>query len=275
MPTWARLPSLTAENLSDNILAESVLTESSASESVVSGRPTLSDIRLSVVVTVYTETFSINKTIETLLREDRGYIEEILLVVSPKATEDTFGICFAWLALDPRIKIVLQKKNPGIGWAYREGMQAASGNYVALMAADLETEPATVDRMVDKILETGCDEVVANRWMQGGGFVNYDPLKLVLNWIFQAVFKVLFWTRIGDLTFGFKILSKELTEAIAWEGTLHEICIETTVKPIRMGAHVEQVPTKWVGREEGASVNTFFRNFRYVRTAFKTLLSRT
>jgi glycosyltransferase involved in cell wall biosynthesis len=259
----------------DKYLDKSSLTETTANEGVTSGRFFLSEMRLSVVVTVYSETFSINETIETLLRRDRGYIKEILLVVSPKASGETFGICHKWEAQEPRVKILVQKNNPGIGWAYREGMQAASGNYVALMAADLETEPAAVDRMVDKILETQCDEVVANRWMPGGRFVNYDPVKLVLNWIFQAVFKVLFWTRIGDLTFGFKILSKALTEAIAWEGTLHEICIETTVKPIRMGFHLEQVPTVWVGRREGTSVNAFFRNFRYVRTAFKTLFSRT
>lgn len=262
-------------SLTDKILNKNSSTETSANHGVTSGRLSFSEIRLSVVVTVYTETFSIDETIETLLRQDRGYIKEILLVVSPKASEETFGICRKWEAREPRVKILVQKNNPGIGWAYREGMQAASGNYVALMAADLETEPAAVDRMVAKIVETDCDEVVANRWMRGGGFVNYDPVKLVLNWIFRTVFRVLFWTRIGDLTFGFKILSRPLIEAIAWEGTLHEICIETTVKPIRMGCHLEQVPTVWVGRREGASVNTFFRNFRYVRTAFKTLLGRT
>ncbi|MGC1687190.1 MAG: glycosyltransferase family 2 protein [Candidatus Acidiferrales bacterium] len=237
-------------------------------------KPSLAEIQLSIVVTVYTETFSINETIETLLRRDRGYIKEILLLASPRASQETFEICGKWEAREPRVKLVVQKNNPGIGWAYREGMQAASGNYVALMAADLETNPETVDVMVQKIVDTGCDEVVANRWMQGGKFVNYDPIKLVLNWVFQEFFKVLFWTRIGDLTFGFKILSKELIQSIQWEGTLHEICIETTVKPIKMRFHVDQVPSVWIGRREGRSVNTFLRNFRYVRTAFHVLLGR-
>jgi dolichol-phosphate mannosyltransferase len=234
----------------------------------------LSEIRLSVVVTVYTETFSIHETIRTLLSLDRGYISEILLVVSPKSSAETFAICKEWQEREPRVKILVQKNNPGIGWAYREGMQAATGNYVALMAADLETDPAAVDRMVAKIVETGCDEVVANRWMRGGKFENYDPIKLVLNWIFQNSFKLLFWTDIGDLTFGFKILSKRVVDAIQWTGTLHEICIETTVKPIKMGFYVEQVPAVWIGRREGRSVNTFFRNFRYVRTASDVLFSR-
>src|SRR5579864_792570 len=163
-----------------------------------------SNIHLSVVVTVFSETFSINETLDILQKNDRGYIREILLLISPRASEEAFNICRERAAKDPRVKVVVQKNNPGIGWAYREGMEAATGNYVALMAADLETEPAAVDRMVEKIVETGCDGVIANRWLPGGGFTNYDPLKYVLNWIFQKGFKALFWTKLGDLTFGFK-----------------------------------------------------------------------
>ena len=232
----------------------------------------LNTIKLSIVVTVYSEIFSIHETLDTLLGRDRGYIQEILLVVSPRASEETFAICRRWEASEPRVKVIVQRNNPGIGWAYREGMHAAKGNYVALMAADLETEPAAVDRMVQKVVETGCDEVIANRWLPGGGFTNYDPLKLVFNWIFQKAFRLLFWTRIGDFTFGLKLLSKQVAEAVEWEGTAHEICIETTVKPLKRGYYLEQVPTVWVGRREGRSVNTFFKNFRYVRLGLKVLI---
>ena len=95
--------------------------------------------------------------------------------------------------------MVAQQNNPGIGWAYREGMQAARVQLRGALMAEraAQTEPAAVDRMVQKVVETGCDEVIANRWMAGGGFTNYDPLKLFLNWIFQKAFRVLFWTRIG------------------------------------------------------------------------------
>jgi dolichol-phosphate mannosyltransferase len=231
----------------------------------------LSRIRLSVVVTVFSETFSLRETIDILLGGDRGYIHEIILLTSPRASQETFAICRECEKRDPRIRTVIQINNPGIGWAYREGMQAATGNYVALMAGDLETEPAAIDRMVDKILATGCDGVIANRWLPGGGFTNYAPLKLVLNWIFQKIFSVLFWTKLGDLTFGFKILSRRVVEQVQWESTLHETCIETTVKPLKMGFYIEQVPSVWVGRREGVSVNGFFRNFRYVRLALKVL----
>jgi hypothetical protein len=240
-------------------------------DSRTGGAPS-TQVQLSIVVTVFSETFSIRETVDILLGRDRGYIKEIILLVSPRASDETFAICRECAEKDPRIRILVQKSNPGVGWAYREGMQAATGNYVALMAADLETEPAAVDRMVERILQTGCDGVIANRWLPGGGFTNYDPTKYVLNWIFQAFFKFLFWTKIGDLTFGFKILSKQITDSIDWQGTLHETCIETTIKPLKQGFRLEQIPSVWVGRKEGTSVNTFLKNFRYVEMAFKTLL---
>jgi dolichol-phosphate mannosyltransferase len=234
----------------------------------------LGHIKLSIVVTVFTETFSVRETVDILLGRDRGYIHEIILLTSPRASKETFEVCRECERRDSRVRTVVQQKNPGLGWAYREGMQAATGNYVALMSGDLETEPAAIDRMVDKIIETGCDGVIANRWLPGGGFTNYDPIKLVLNWIFQKSFRVLFWTRLGDLTYGFKILSRPIVENVHWEGTLHEICIETTVKPLKKGYRIDQVPSTWVGRREGRSANTFLRNFRYVGLALKILVGR-
>ncbi len=232
------------------------------------------DIALSVVVTVFSETFSLVETVQRILKNDRGYIKEIILSVSPRSSDECMSICRDLTKKNDLICLHVQKNNPGVGWAIREGMELATGNYIALLSADLETEPEAVDRMVKKIEETGCQLVIGNRWLKGGGFVNYDSIKLVLNWGFQLIFKLLYRTKLGDLTYGFKILNKDLANRIHWEGILHEIYIETTVKPLKMGGHVEQVPTVWIGRKEGESKNTFIRNFRYVRLALSVLFSR-
>ncbi len=230
-------------------------------------------VRLSVIVTVYSETFSLVESIERLIKRDRGYINEIILVISPKSSPECLDICQQMDQKFGFLKLHMQQQNPGVGWAIREGMAIATGNYVALLSADLETEPEAVDRMVRKIEETGCDGVIGNRWLKGGGFQNYDPVKLILNWGFQYIFRVLYLTRLGDLTYGFKILRKEMISRIKWEGVMHEIYIETTVKPLKLGFRMEQVPTVWIGRREGESQNTFLRNFRYVRLALYVLIA--
>lgn len=234
----------------------------------------LSAIQLSIVVTVYSETFSVRETVERLLRDNRGYIHEILFVISPHSSEESFAVCRLLEKKYPLCKVHIQKHPKGVGWAYREGMSIAQGNYIALMSGDLETEPEAVDRMVRKIEETGVDCVIASRWRPGGGFVRYDRIKLVLNWLFQKIFRILYWTKLTDLTYGFKVLKKEAANAIQWEGTLHEIFIETTVKPLRAGFTFAEVPSVWIGRKEGVSKNNFWRNFRYIRLALKTLLTQ-
>lgn len=153
-----------------------------------------------MVVTVYSETFSVIETVERLFKNDRGYLKEILLVIAPKSSNESFRICEALADAHPLVRVYVQKTNPGLGWAYREGMAAAKGNYVGLMSGDLETEPEAIDRMVRKVEETACDGVIANRWLSRNGFRNYDKLKLVLNWLFQRIFKLLYATSLGDLT---------------------------------------------------------------------------
>lgn len=224
-------------------------------------------LRLSVVVSVYNETESLRETLRRVRAADKGFIYEIILAVSPKSSPRCLEICRE-IAAAPQVKVHIQTRVPGVGWAFREAIALATGTHVVLLSADLETEPEAAQRMVDKVLETGCDGVIGNRWLKGGGFVNYDRFKYVLNWIFQKAFSLLYWTRLGDLTYGYKLLSKEICDSIEWEGVLHEYYIETTVKPLKAGFHLEQIPTIWIGRKEGASANTFWRNFRYVKMAF-------
>jgi len=224
---------------------------------------------LSVVVTVYTETFSIVETVERVMKNDQGHLVEILLVVAPKASPETFRICHELVAQYPIVTMHVQNTGPGVGRALKEGMLLAKGDFIAIMSGDLETEPEAVQRMYDKAIETGADVVVGNRWLKGGGFVNYDKFKLILNWFFQKMFRVIYRTRIGDLTYGFKLFKKSVVHAIEWESPFHEMYIETTVKPLKMGYRLEQVPTIWIGRREGESVNTFWRNFGYVKLALR------
>jgi len=227
------------------------------------------DLALSVVVTVYTESVSVIETVDRLLKNDRGGLREILLVVSPRSSKETMQICENLAASHSMVRLHIQQKVPGVGLALQEGMKLATQDCVAIMSGDLETEPEAVERMFQKMKETGADVVIGSRWDKGGGFQNYDRIKYVLNWIFQKMFKVIYRTHINDLTYGFKILRKHVIDSIEWESSFHEIYIETTIKPLKKGYHLEQVPTVWIGRREGQSVNTFFRNFGYVKLALK------
>ena len=231
----------------------------------------MENIELSVIITVYSEEKSLAETVAILFKNDTGYIREILLVVAAASSAACQEVCRRLATEDHRVIVVPQKNNQGVGWAIREGFSAARGNYVAIISADLETDPETVAVMVQKIGQTACEVVIADRWLPASRFENYSRGKLILNWLFQHLFRPLLSTSVGDLTYGFKILHQRVVKSIEWEGTRHEIFIETTIKPIKEGFSVTNVPTIWRGRQEGRSKNNFLNNLRYVWLAIKVV----
>src|SRR5687768_9580036 len=96
--------------------------------------------QLSVVVTVYRETYSIVETVERLLGSNGPALGEILLIASPHSPAATMQICEDLVRTYPIVTFYLQK-SPGVGRAVREGMSLAKYDCVAIMSSDLETEP--------------------------------------------------------------------------------------------------------------------------------------
>jgi dolichol-phosphate mannosyltransferase len=227
--------------------------------------------RVGVVLPVYSETDSVREVVADLTRILGERLEEILVVISPRSGEESRGVCEDLARADPRVRVHVQVENPGLGRAVREGYERVRGNLVLNMDSDGEMESDTVRRMVEEMESGGYDLVLASRWARGGGFRGYSRAKLVLNWGFQQLFRLLYRTRLSDLTYGYKLMRAEIARGIRWEGTLHEIACETSLAPLREGFRASQVPTVWTVRAQGVTKNKFSRNFRYVSTAVRIL----
>lgn len=227
--------------------------------------------RVSVVTPVLNEVESLRGLHRDLDRLLGDSLLEFIIVHSPRSSAETRETCRTLAEHDPRVRVIEQRENPGVGRAFREGYAIATGDPILSVDSDGEMEAEAVPKMLAKMIEGDHALVVGSRWAPGGGFVGYSTLKKPLNWMFQQFFRLLFHTKIHDLTYGFKLTRAEVVRAIAWEATLHEIGCETTLKPIRLGVSVAEVPTIWTARSEGRSSNRFSSNFRYVKTALAIL----
>jgi len=228
-------------------------------------------MKVSFLIPVVSEVQSLKETIRLIDETCQGYIHEILLLMHQRAAPACRRLCQELSKSRNDVILHEQKRYPGQGYAFREGLEIASGSHILMMNADLETEPRDAIRLVQTMEKKSADLVVASRWGKGAAFdrKGYGSFKILLNWLFQRFFGMLFSTPISDLTFGYKIARSDLFRSIRWEGTGHEFSMETTVKPIVMKCQVEQIPTSWVARSEGVSSQKYFRNLRHVMLAFK------
>ncbi|HXR96478.1 MAG TPA: glycosyltransferase [Terriglobales bacterium] len=225
-------------------------------------------VSVSVLLPVMDETEALRQTVAQLLAENRDAIAEILIIYSPRTTAAALAVAHKLEHDHAGLVLARCQQRPFLGGALRDGFAWARGSHVLMMASDLETDPADVKHLIAASL-TGADIVTATRWARGGGFQGYSPLKKELNWVFQMFFKLLYGTRLTDLTYGFRLFKSEWTKRVEWQELRHPFLLETLLKPLRLGAVVVEVPSRWRARNEGESHNTFLQNFAYARMALQ------
>lgn len=231
-----------------------------------------SPLRIAVVLLVYAEKQTIVDIAARLVDQLGDSLHEVILLVAAAAPDDTLAICRETAERFDVVRVSMQKENPGAGLAVRQGIAEAAGTHVLLMDSDGEMDVETVPAMVEALVERGADMVVGSRWSRGGGAVGYGRGKYVLNRVYQFLFRVLFRTSVRDLTLGFKLARADVMKSLPWTSQFHGIGCETTMRVIRAGFVVTDVPTVWRKRTEGASSNPFRRNFLYVSMAVSILL---
>ena len=226
---------------------------------------------VSIIIPSMDETYLLSQTVDiiadTCANED---IAEIIIVISPQKTSPaTVKTAQELIAkYSGRIKVFIHEQTlPFVGGAVRDGISIAQGSHLVMMSADMETDPHLLHEFIAQAKDYPDRIITASRWLKGGGFSGYSKIKLVCNYIFEKSIALFYFSSLSDMTFGYRLFPSELMKRINWQELKHPFFLETVLKPLRLGVKFVEVPAKWKARTEGESVNGFFANFRYFRTA--------
>ena len=221
------------------------------------------------------EVLSLNKTVELLDGLNPHAKFEHIVVLSESSTKESIDNAQLLQSDFPdRVKVIFQTL-PGLGGALRSAIECSSGDYILMMASDLETDPTYVPNM----LSTSCKYpeaiISTTRWAKKSeGFVEYGKAKLFLNWLFQKLLIILFDAKISDLTYGFRLYPREVIQAMEWQRTDFAFLLESILRPLKSEVHVIEVPVVWKKRNEGISNNSFTQMFRYLTVALEIRFSK-
>ena len=146
----------------------------------------------------------------------------------------------------------------GLASAYVDGFRRAldlGADRVVQMDADLSHDPADVPRL----LASHADLVLGSRYVPGGGTRNW-PLPRRLLSRFGSVYARL-WLGLPqrDLTGGFKAWRRETLQGVLGapvDSEGYAFQVEMTLRAIRAGSTVEEVPIVFTERADGTSKMT-------------------
>jgi glycosyltransferase involved in cell wall biosynthesis len=224
-------------------------------------------LRISFLLPVMNETYLLEQTVAGILKAAADDAEEILIVTADRTTPEAMAVVDRLIAAYPGLIRHHRQKLPFLGGAMQEAFALARGDHVMLMSSDMETDPAVIPKFILRMREGTWDIVAASRWIRGGGFAGYSTVKWLLNWGFQQVFRWLYWCRVTDLTYAYRLYKRDVLTGIRWEEMKHPFLLESLLKPLRLGARLAEVPALWRARTEGTSGNTLWETFKYLRIA--------
>ena len=213
-------------------------------------------MRTVVVVPTYDERDTIEATVQSLL--DRPCRPDVL-VVDDSSPDGTGDVVRALASESPgRVELLVRPDKEGLGRAYIAGFAqaVAAGRYdvIVQMDADGSHDPADVDRLVEAT--DRADLVIGSRYVSGGSSAGLTRGRELLSRGGNAYARFLVHRGVSDLTGGFKAWRAPLLAGVIQQPTTSDgyaFQIEMTVRAVRAGARVVEVPITFLERRAGRS----------------------
>ncbi|HEY4509779.1 MAG TPA: dolichyl-phosphate beta-glucosyltransferase [Candidatus Paceibacterota bacterium] len=210
-------------------------------------------IKLSVIIPVYNEENRLPKTLKAVdeYLRTQSYKYEIL-VVNAGSTDRTKELVETAMREMQNLSI-LNRKNRGKGYAVREGMLAARGQYRMFMDADNSTSIDQVSKMWPEF-EKGADVVIGSRDIKDAQIAVSQPLwRQTLGNVFNLIVQTLsgLWG-MWDTQCGFKGFSAAAAQEIFARCTIDQWAFDVEVLVIakKSGYKIKEIPVTWINDKE-------------------------
>jgi dolichol-phosphate mannosyltransferase len=211
-------------------------------------------VKLSVVIPAHNEEGSVGETVRAVTAALRdAAIKHEVIVVDDGSTDGTAAVVARLAEADPAVRCVRSPYANGFGFAVRAGLEAFTGDGVAIVMADLSDDPRDLVAY-QRLLEAGYDCAFGSRFIRGGRAEGYPAVKLVLNRVVNLGLRLLFGHGYNDTTNAFKAYRREVVENVQPLLSHHfNLTIEIPLKAVVRGHSYAIVPIRWRSRTAGES----------------------
>ena len=177
-----------------------------------------------------------------------------LVYIDDGSKDDTPAILERIATDDPRVTVLLLRRNFGQTTALQAGFDQTCGEVIIAMDGDLQHDPYEIPLFIKKIDE-GYDIASGWRVRRGDNFLTRRLPSRAANWLLAKASGV----KLHDFGTTYKAYRREVLEGVRLYGDMHRFVPAVCA---RLGAKICEVPIKNVRRPSGKSNYGLGRTFR-------------
>lgn len=205
---------------------------------------------VSLVIPMYNEEENIAHALECAREALCRYSGDFEIVIVDDASTDSCPEIVAREALaDPRVQMIRHPTNRKLGGSLKTGYAAARKDLVIYMDADLPFDPDVIGQAIRVLQVTRADMVAGYRLDRTTeGF-----LRTVYSYLYNSLIGILFGWPHRDINFSFKLMRREVLEAVELKSEGSLIDAELIVKAKNLGFVIQQLGLDYFPRTRGSS----------------------
>ena len=226
--------------------------------------------RISVVVSCYNEEKALPlfyEEMERVRKKDfEGIVEFEYIFVNDGSKDNTLKIIKELNQKDPKVRYISFSRNFGKEAAMYAGLEAAEGDYVTLMDADLQDPPALLKQMYDAIKNEGYDSVGTRRVTRKGE----PPIRSFFARMFYKIINKMSNIEMVDGARDYRLMKRQVVDSII---SLKEYNRYSKGLFSFVGFDTKWIEYENVERVAGETKWSFWKLFKYALegiTAFST-----
>ena len=201
---------------------------------------------LSIIIPAYNEAKRLPATLDQVhaFLDCQPFTSEIL-VVENGSTDGTFEIATQLQKMIANLK-VMRETTPGKGWAVRQGMLAAKGEYRFICDADLSMPIEEIARFFPPAL-TDASVAIASREAPGAVRFDEPEVRHLIGRAFNTLVRLMVLPGLQDTQCGFKCFRADAAQAIFPLLTIRgwTFDVEALFIARRLGFAITEVPIHW------------------------------
>ena len=226
--------------------------------------------KISVVVSCYNEEKALPlfyEEMERVRKKDfEGIVEFEYIFVNDGSKDNTLKIIKELNQKDPKVRYISFSRNFGKEAAMYAGLEAAEGDYVTLMDADLQDPPALLKQMYDAIKNEGYDSVGTRRVTRKGE----PPIRSFFAIMFYKIINKMSNIEMVDGARDYRLMKRQVVDSII---SLKEYNRYSKGLFSFVGFDTKWIEYENVERVAGETKWSFWKLFKYALegiTAFST-----
>ncbi len=224
----------------------------------------------SIVTPAHNEAGNLPTLIEKIASVLDGKIDYNIVIVNDNSTDNSGEVLAGLQKKYKQLDVVTRTKLGGVGYAIREGLYNAKGDFIITMDGDLSHKPEQILDLLAAIKDKGLDMVCGSRYVARGASDMHLSRKIISRG-YNVVFGTLLGLKVRDFTSGFRIFKRDFLENIKFDSTGFGIYVEILMKAHLAGYKIGEIPISYDVRGEGESnLNYFEQGPEYCRVALKT-----